>query len=43
MDVLSSIADWPFLQEPLYRWMIFLVAIWAMLFAWNGVLSFMQG
>jgi hypothetical protein len=42
MPNLSAIYDWQFLNEPLYRWFIFLIALSGMLFAWNGILSLMK-
>lgn len=35
-----DLPNWSFMQEPLYRWFLFLIALSAMTFAWNGVLSF---
>lgn len=40
--MLESLTNWPFLNEPIYRWFIFLVAISLFTAAWNGVLSMMQ-
>lgn len=34
--------NWPFLNEPLYRWAIFLVAITLIAAAWRGVLDHMK-
>lgn len=34
----KSITDWPFLQEPLYRWALFIVAITMILWAWRAIL-----
>lgn len=42
-DFFNSIVNWDFLNEPLYRWWLFLLAIALSLFVWNGVLSFMKG
>lgn len=41
MNFVASVTEWPFLQEPMYRWFIFLGALMAMMVAWHGVLSFM--
>lgn len=37
--MLDSITGWTFLDEPLYRWAIFIVAIILILWAWSGVLG----
>jgi hypothetical protein len=42
MDTLKSIKDWPFMQEPLYRWAIFFVAISIIAMVWRCVLSYME-
>jgi len=41
-DILNYVADWQFLQEPLYRWAIFIFALMAILFGYNGLLSLMK-
>lgn len=33
---------WEFMDEPLWRWFIFLVAISAMLTAWRGVVEYIK-
>lgn len=38
MDAISAITGWEFLNEPLYRWAIFMIAISFIAFAWNGTL-----
>ena len=38
----ASIPQWPFMQEPLYRWFLFLGALMGMMIGWNGILSFMK-
>lgn len=42
MDFLENVADWPFLQEPLWRWFIFVGAILGMLYGWSGVIDLMK-
>lgn len=34
---------WEFMQEPLWRWLVFLVAMNLLLTAWNGVIRLMSG
>jgi hypothetical protein len=41
-DLLNGIADWQFLQEPLYRWALFILALSMILFGYNGILSLMK-
>ncbi len=41
-NAIQNIIEWPFLNEPLYRWAIFLIALSFITFAWNGVLSLMM-
>ena len=41
-DYLNSAIDWTFLNEPLYRWAIFGVAVMGFLYAWTGVLDLMK-
>ena len=38
----SSVTGWTFLDEPLYRWAIFIVAISMIMFAYNGILNLMK-
>jgi hypothetical protein len=42
MDLISKAANWPFLNEPIYRWGIFFLAVGAMGMAWNGVVDIMR-
>ena len=42
MDTLYNVVDWPFLQEPLWRWAIFVGVMLGFLYAWNGVIEFMK-
>jgi len=39
---MSNPFDWPFLQEPLWRWFIFIIALTLFTITWNGVLEFMR-
>ena len=39
---MNSIANWQFLHEPFYRWVIFLVAVSLFLIVWHFVLRHMQ-
>lgn len=41
-DLISNVTNWPFLNEPAYRWVIFFVGASAFLFVWNDVLSLMK-
>jgi hypothetical protein len=41
-DLLNSIVNWPFLNEPAYRWAIFFFGMSFFLAGWNGVLEFMK-
>lgn len=41
MDVVGTIkkgVTWPFLDEPLYRWFLFIIILGALLSAWAGAL-----
>lgn len=38
----NSTAGWSFLDEPLWRWFVFLVVMAFALNAWNGVISYMK-
>jgi hypothetical protein len=38
----STIVGWQFLNEPLWRWFIFLFALGAMGFAWKEILGLMK-
>lgn len=41
-DFVTNVKDWPFLDEPLYRWAIFFGAMLGIAYAWNGVLRVMK-
>lgn len=38
----GGITGWKFLQEPLWRWAIFIIALIFILAAWGRVLSYMD-
>lgn len=38
----DNIKNWPFLQEPLYRWVIFIIALTFIMMAWRSVLGYMK-
>ena len=40
--IINNAVNWPFLQEPAYRWFIFLGALMLMSLAWGGILEFMK-
>lgn len=45
MDVqntLSNAVNWPFLQEPIWRWFVFIIVLSFLLGAWNGALRHMK-
>jgi hypothetical protein len=42
MQYLSDAINWEFLDEPAYRWFIFLGALSLMFYIWGVVLSFMK-
>lgn len=39
--ILTQGLDWPFMQEPLWRWALFLLAISVIMYAMNGILGYM--
>lgn len=41
MNAISSLANWQFLDEPAYRWFIFVGVMALFLFAWGGVIRHM--
>lgn len=41
-DIWNSAVNWPFLNEPAYRWAIFFVGASLFLFVWNDVLGLMK-
>lgn len=40
---MGELFNWPFLDEPLYRWFVFLIAISLFLAVWHFILTHMQG
>lgn len=40
--MLDSITKWPFLNEPLYRWAIFLLALILIMGTWGMILGYMK-
>lgn len=42
MDFVNSLTGWKFLNEPLYRWFLFIIALAFMLWAWAAIVSFMK-
>lgn len=36
---MAAIFDWPFLQEPIWRWFLFLIVLTCFFAAWGFVLS----
>lgn len=38
----DQIKNWPFLNEPLYRWVIFLFAMIIILMTWGTVIAYMK-
>lgn len=41
-NAISKVTTWEFLNEPMYRWFVFLIALSLMLFVWHTVLSYMH-
>lgn len=42
MGAVSNLFSWPFLNEPIWRWFVFIVAISLFMAAWAGVLAYMR-
>jgi hypothetical protein len=42
MNPFSSVTDWSFLNEPLYRWFIFFGALLFIALAWKHILEYMK-
>lgn len=38
----SAVANWAFLDEPLYRWALFFGAMLGIAVAWDGILRIMK-
>lgn len=41
-DFIDRFVNWPFLNEPLYRWFLFALAVSFMSWGWNGVVGMMK-
>lgn len=41
-SLVSNVVNWDFLNEPLYRWAIFVLALSFITAGWNGILEFMR-
>lgn len=41
-SVFDNITNWPFLNEPLWRWGVFFIAVAAMGWGWHGILDLMK-
>lgn len=39
--ILSWAINWPFMQEPIWRWVAFFIAIAMIMHAMNGILGYM--
>jgi hypothetical protein len=39
---ITAVATWSFLNEPLYRWGLFFLAVGAMGVAWDGIIAIMR-
>lgn len=42
MGALNGVINWEFLDEPLYRWAFFFLALMGMGVAWRGILDLMH-
>lgn len=44
MDALTDnpVSAWTFMQEPLWRWFLFIMAFSLMLVVWRGLLGYMK-
>lgn len=42
LNTLTGLTQWPFLNEPIYRWFIFLIVLSLFGVAWRGVLDHMK-
>ena len=40
--MIDKVTNWEFLNEPLWRWFVFLIALTLMAWVWGAVLSFMH-
>ena len=39
---LAQISNWEFLDEPLHKWALFVVALTFILWGWNGIIDLMK-
>lgn len=42
MDFINNIKNWPFLQEPLYRWVLFLIALSIIGAVWAIIVGYIK-
>lgn len=42
MNPINQVVNWKFLDEPLYRWAIFMGAFAAISYGWRGALDLMK-
>jgi hypothetical protein len=42
MNVVSTITDWTFLNEPMSKWFVFFGALMLISWAWKGILGFID-
>jgi len=42
MGAIEKVTSWEFMNEPLWRWFVFLIAWTLMLWVWGAILSFMR-
>jgi hypothetical protein len=43
MSFVQNVKNWPFLQEPLYRWFIMIGALLFIFMAWGVILGYVKG
>jgi hypothetical protein len=41
-DFFSGVKNWEFLNEPMWRWFIFIIAFTFMLMTWGAILNYMK-
>lgn len=42
ISFVDNFGNWAFLNEPLYRWFLFSLAMGAIMWGWHGILDFMH-
>lgn len=42
MNPINTVVDWTFLNEPLWRWGLFFMAVMFMSWGWRGILDMMK-